>query len=167
MSLKTDLKNGLKEKCPTARYFQDLYLDSTRGKDAKADCLIVHRTGVYMLYLMNYDCMIYANEKANRWLMKYEDGESEYFKSPIEILQKNISLLNKKCRGMGEHVIPVIICSEDTRIVEMKLESDVPVVGLELFLSTMKLKEYEKEIIPAKQRDLWCKQLQMLEMLSK
>lgn len=167
MAMKERLEVGLKAKCPTAQVFRDIYLDSKRGKGAKADFLILHKTGIYMVLTLNYDCMIYGNEGANQWLLKYDDGETDYFPSPTQQLHENVELLNKKCRGIGPYVKPVIVFSEESRIVELKLTSNVQACGEALFLAGMLSKEYEQEIIPASTRDQFAKQLKMLELLSK
>ena len=167
MGLKEHIEVGLTAKCPSARVYRDIYLDSKRGKGAKADFLILHKTGLYLVLTLNHACMVYGDEKADRWVLKYQDGQTEYFENPVRTALDNAALLDRKCRGMGQYVKPVILFCDEAHIVEMKVESNVAVETADLFLSNMMVQEYAKDIIPPATRDQLAKQLQLLEMLSK
>lgn len=167
MNVKDQLLDGLSKKVPDARVFEKIRLDSRRGDGETADLILLHRTGVYALLLLDFDGMLYGSEATGQWKLKKQDGSVQYIPDPIQKAQKHCDLLARKARGIGDFLVPAIIYSDDTWVVDSQVSSPITFSGTEYFLSEILLREQDKDFISAKQRDVFAKQLTMLQMLSR
>lgn len=168
MSIQEELIAGLQEKAPSAKVYQNISLDSKRGKGRKADLLVLHKTGVYPIFIREYEGMLYAEEDSRYWILRTNAGEGDYFENPIAEAAKAAESLALKCRSAAEFIQPIVIYGEATKIVELKRTKDqIMFCGKDYFLATMMCKEYEEELIDPAMRDILVKQFTMLQMLSK
>lgn len=166
MKLKDQILDGLTAKVPDARVFENIRLDSRRGGET-ADLILLHRTGVYVLLLLDLDGMLYGSESTGQWKLKEQDGSVQYLPDPIQKAQQHCSLLSKKARGIGDFLIPAVVYGNNTWVVDSQVSSPVTFSGPEYFLSELLLREQGSDFISAKQRDVFAKQLAMLQMLSR
>lgn len=166
MNVKDQLLDGLSKKVPDARIFENIRLDSRRGGES-ADLILLHRTGVYVLLLLDLDGMLYGSESTGQWSLKSKEGSVQYLPDPIQKSRKHCDLLSKKARGIGDYLIPAVIYGENTWVVDSQVSSPVTFSGPEYFLSKLLLREQGEDFVSARQRDVFAKQLTMLQMLSR
>lgn len=168
MTLQEELIAGLREKAPGAKIYRDINLNSLRGKGTKADLLVLHKSGVYPVFIREYEGMIYGQEDSRYWILRNREGEGDYFPNPLTEAEKAAASLAQKCRSASPFIKPVVIYGEETKIVELtRTGEDVLFCGKDYFLATMMCKEYEEEEVDPAMRDTLIKQFTMLQMLSK
>lgn len=167
MRLKEQLLSGISEKVPDARIFEQIRLDSRRENGERADIILLHRTGVYVILLLDLDGMLYGSESTGQWKLKQEDGSVEYLSDPVAKAKKHCDLLSRKARGIGDYLRPVILYGDKTWVVDNQLSSPVTFSGPDYFLSELLLHQGDADVVPAPKRDAFAKQLTMLQMLSK
>ncbi|MDD5886361.1 MAG: nuclease-related domain-containing protein [Oscillospiraceae bacterium] len=167
MDVKTALQSGLRKKIPDARVFADLQLDARRNGGERADLCILHRSGVYLVLIEDLDGMLYGSEQTGQWKLKKPDGTVSYLEDPVRKSLRHEELLEKKVRGIGSFLHPVIVYGENTWVVEKQISSPVLFSGSDYFLSHLMLAAQQEEVLSAAQRDIFAKQLTMLQMLSR
>lgn len=166
MNLKEQVLSGISKKVPDARIFERIRLDSNRENGEIADIILLHRTGVYVILLLDLDGMLYGSEATGQWKLKYKNGSEEYLSDPIQKAKLHCELLSRKARGIGDYLIPVILYGEDTWVVDSQLSSQINFSGPDYFISEIKLRERNDDFVSAPNRDMFRKQLMMLQMLS-
>lgn len=168
MSLQEELKQSLQGKAPSAHVYQNLSLDSQRGKGRKADLLVLHKTGIYLVLCREYTGFVYGKKTAKYWVQRDEEGKGDYFPNPVLEAEQAVAALEKKCRGISAYIHPVVVHGDNDRIVDMDVSSDdLTFCSKDFFLATFMLREFEKELIDPATRDTFIKQFTMLQMLSK
>lgn len=167
MRLKEKLLSGISGKVPDARVFEQIRLDSKRENGERADIILLHRTGVYVILLLDLDGMLYGSESTGQWKLKHEDGSVEYLSDPVARAKKHCDLLSRKARGIGDYLRPVILYGDNTWVVDSQVSSPVTFSGPDYFLSELLLHQGDADVVPAPKRDAFAKQLTMLQMLSK
>ena len=167
MTLQETLETKLEAFGPELSVFTNLYLDAHRERGEQADMVLLHKTGIYLLELVDVDGMIYGSESTGQWTLRRPDGTATYLEDPVRKSFVHADLLSKKCKGMGPYLIPYVIWGEHAQIVDLQVKSDITLCGPELFLSKLRLQEFANTVIPAKTRDGFAMQLKMLQMMSK
>lgn len=167
MTLAEEVKSGIAQTVPDARVFTDIQLDSRRGEDGeRANLVVLHRSGVYLIDLLDLSGMLYGSSATGQWKLKQNDGSETYITDPVQRCLQQEQFLSRKARGIGPYLRPVILYGDDTWIVDCTVDPSVSFSGVSLFLSELMLRSHDKEVIPAAQRDIFAKQLTMLQMLS-
>lgn len=166
MKVKEQLLSEVSEKIPDARVFEHIRLDPKRNDGETADIILLHRTGVYVILLLDLEGMLYGSEATGQWNLKHQDGTVDYIPDPISRAQQHCVLLSRKVRGIGEYLKPVILYGDNTWVVDSQVSSPVTFSGPQYFLSEILLQERNEDFVPAQKRDRFAGQLTMLEMLS-
>lgn len=167
MELLEYLVNGLKDECPDARFFQNIWLDSKRGKGAKADLIVLHASGLYLIELEHQPGRVYGNGKRMNWVLRKDDGTTAFFPNPVVRVKKSAELLARKCNGTGDYIQPVVIFSEESLLSQVPKDGDVRICNADDFPIILHMQKGGRARVPAELRDTFAKQLKMLELLSK
>ncbi len=168
MTLVETVKQRFHDDYPMIQLFSNLQLDSKRGEGGeRADLVALTSSGVYLFLCLDEAGMLYGSDQTGQWKIKHEDGSTVFLKDPVKRNRLHAELLAKKARGIGDSVIPVILYGDQTWIVDVHVQPEVRFSGVDLFFSEFALAQQKPDLIPPAQRDVFAKQLKMLQMLSK
>lgn len=155
----------LLEKCNSAEVYRGINLTSLRG-GVKAD-IILHRSGVYVIVMVDEDGTLYADDNNDQWKVRDFDGNMHYIENYSRVARENAKILSTKCKEMMPFIKPVLVFSDRTCVAEKQIAEEVIAQSIELFISNMMIDEYAARVIPAEIMPTFRKQLDFLKMVSK
>ena len=155
------------ERSDRAFVFENIALGSGKPGGERADFIVLHPSGLYLLLTQEWNGIVSGNEAAEHWVIRTADGTVAYMDDPAGKCRRQAELLSKKCKGISNYLKMVIVHGNESHIAEMNTWEDLQVLSLAEFLEQVSVWDELPVTVPGPARDSLKKQLTMLQIFSK
>ncbi|MFC7686259.1 nuclease-related domain-containing protein [Ureibacillus sp. GCM10028918] len=102
----------------------NIYIPNGKEQTTEVDLVFIHETGIYVIESKNYSGWIYGDEKSQKWMQTFPNGQKYPFYNPIKQNIGHIKALQALLPSVEkEHYKSVIVFSERCELKKVSYEA--------------------------------------------